>query len=146
MKKIIYLLIAILTVSVITGCGCTGKKPHPNVILTTEEPAPDYCGSWVSSAKGGDGKEYNLALDLNPDGSGRYTVTSTDGAVVTDAQGDWSKNNGKIFFDCFDTVTNAVWRADYSFNYDGETFELTLTRGKVLLEGTDGDTIVFTRP
>ncbi len=147
MKKIIYLLVAILTISALTGCGCsTQKKPHPNVIITTEEPAPEYCGSWESTAKAGDGKEYKLELDLNADGSARYEATTPEGEVAVNCQGTWSKTDEMIVLDLYDTIEHTVWRANFDYNYDGTTLALTHTRGKAFLEGTDTTTIVFSRP
>lgn len=147
MKKITYLLIAILTISVLAGCGySTEKKPHPNVIITTEEPAPEYCGSWESTAKAGDGKEYKLMLDLNADGSARYEAISIDGETIADCQGTWAKGEDMIVLDLFDTVESVIWRANFDYNYDGTTFNLTHTRGKVFLEGTETATVEFVRP
>lgn len=146
MKKITYLLIAILAISVLAGCGCSGeKKPHPNVIITTEEPAPEYCGSWESALKAGDGEEYTLNLDLNPDGNARYEAISSDGEVIVNAQGTWSKADTMIILDLYDTVENITWRANFDYEYDGTSFALTNSRGKAFVEGTEADTIVFVR-
>lgn len=146
MKKIIYLIVAVLTVSMLAGCGCSnGKKPHPNVIITTEEPAPEYCGSWESKVKAGDGEEYTLNLDLNPDGNARYEAISSDGEVIVNAQGTWSKTDTMIILDLYDTVENIIWRANFDYEYDGTSFALTNSRGKAFIEGTEADTIVFTR-
>ncbi len=163
MKKITYLLITILALT-LTACGnVSNDTDEPEVTEEiyydvevdeavapegTPEPeatvAPEFCGSWRTTAAAGDGTEFVLEVYINADGSARYKAGPPESEFMVDAKGTWTSDEYTIMFDLYDTIEGFPWRGSYKWTVDRK-LSLTHVAGDAFLYGTEGTTIVFNR-